>query len=138
MKKDGKTRFPVGLQVGDAGDAYHAFRSSPPPAAFFGGPDAEGNYDVQDIGLTSPGGIAWAEAFSDWGKQGIVKSTFVGDDLTNAWAQGKLAYWITGPWNKTVVEDAEGDGVPFSAEGLPTWDGSDSPSIPIVGRRAST
>jgi len=134
LKKDKKTQFPVGLQVGDAGDAYHAYPFfSAAGGYFFGGPDAEGNYDVQDIGLTSPGGIAWAEAFSDWGKQGIVKSTFVGDDLTNAWSQGKLAYWITGPWNKAIVEDAEGDGVPYSAEGLPTWDGLDTPSIPIVG-----
>lgn len=133
LKKDGKTQYPVGLQVGDKGDAYHAYPFlSGAGGYFFGGPDAQGNYDTSDIGLTSPGGIKWAEAFSEWGKQGIVKSTFVGDDLTNAWSQGKLAYWITGPWNKEVVEKAA-DKAPFSAEGLPSWEGSDSPSVPIVG-----
>ncbi len=133
LKKDGKTQYPVGLQVGEQGDGYHAFPFfSAAGGYFFGGPDADGNYDTTDLGLTSEGGLAWADHFSDWGKRGIVKSTFVGDDLTNAWSQGKLAYWITGPWNKGTVEDAA-DKVPFSAEGLPTWDGSDSPSIPIVG-----
>ncbi len=133
LKKDGKTQYPVGLQVGDVGDAYHAFPFfSAAGGYFFGGPDAEGNYDTSDLGLTSEGGIAWANYFSEWGKKGIVKSTFVGDDLTNAWSQGKLPYWITGPWNAEIVEKAS-DKVPFSAEGLPTWDGSDSPSIPIVG-----
>jgi arabinogalactan oligomer/maltooligosaccharide transport system substrate-binding protein len=133
LRKDGKTQYPVGLQVGDQGDAYHAYPFfSAAGGYFFGGPDASGNYDVTDVGLTSEGGLAWADAFSQWGKQGIVKSTFVGDDLTNAWSQGKLAYWITGPWNKEIVEEAA-DKAPFSAEGLPTWDGLDSPSIPIVG-----
>jgi arabinogalactan oligomer/maltooligosaccharide transport system substrate-binding protein len=131
LKKDKKTQYPVGLQVGDEGDAYHAYPFfSAAGGYYFGGPDADGNYDTTDLGLDSEGGLAWADAFSKWGKDGVVKSTFVGDDLTNAWSQGKLAYWITGPWNKGTVEDS---GVPFTAEGLPTWDGLDTPSVPIVG-----
>ena len=135
LKKDGKTQYPVGLQVGDEGDAYHAFPFfSAAGGYYFAGPDSEGNYDTSDLGLTSEGGLAWADAFSKWGKEGVVKSTFVGDDLTNAWSQGKLAYWITGPWNKETVEDAEKkNNVKFSAESLPTWDGLDSKSVPIVG-----
>ena len=121
-----------GLQVGEEGDAYHAFPFfSAAGGYYFAGPDSDGNYDTSDLGLTSEGGLAWADAFSKWGKDGVVKSTFVGDDLTNAWSQGKLAYWITGPWNKETVEDAEKkNNVKFSAESLPTWDGLDSPSVP--------
>lgn len=131
LKKDKKTQYPVGLQVGDQGDAYHAYPFlSAAGGYFFGGPDAQGNYDTSDLGLTSEGGLAWADAFSKWGKEGVVKSTFVGDDLTNAWSQGKLAYWITGPWNKSVVEESK---VPYSAEGLPSWDGSSAKAVPIVG-----
>jgi arabinogalactan oligomer/maltooligosaccharide transport system substrate-binding protein len=137
LKKDGKTQYPVGLQVGDKGDAYHAFPFlSGAGGYFFGGPDADGAYDTTDIGLTSEGSLAWADAFSDWGKKGIVRSSFVGDDLTNAWSQGKLAYWITGPWNKQVVEDAKKKNkVEYSAEGLPEWDGvaESISSVPIVG-----
>jgi arabinogalactan oligomer/maltooligosaccharide transport system substrate-binding protein len=134
LKEDGKTQYPVGLQVGDEGDAYHSFPFfSAAGGYYFGGPDADGSYDTTDIGLTSEGGMAWADAFSDWGKKGIVKSTFVGDDLISAWSNGKLAYWITGPWNVEVVQKAEKKDVPFEAEGLPTWDGSDEKSVPIVG-----
>lgn len=135
LKKDGKTQYPVGLQVGDKGDAYHAYPFfSAAGGYFFGGPDSSGNYDTADLGLTSEGGLAWADAFSKWGKDGVVKSTFVGDDLTNAWSQGKLAYWVTGPWNKAVVEEAEKKkNVKFAAEGLPTWDGSSEKAVPIVG-----
>ncbi len=135
LQEDGDTRYPIGLQVGDEGDAYHAYSFfSAAGGYYFGGPDADGSYDTSDLGLTSEGGLAWAEAFSQWGEDGVVKSTFVGDDLTNAWSNGRLAYWITGPWNKTVVEDAQSDnGVEFSVEGLPGWEGVDGTAVPIVG-----
>lgn len=132
LMDDGKTKFPVGLQVGSPnGDAYHAYPFfSAAGGYFFGGPDENGDYDVTDVGVASPGGLAWADHFSEWGKKGIVKSTFVGDDLANAWADGKLPYWITGPWNKEAVEES---GVNFSAEGLPSWDGSEDAAVPLVG-----
>jgi arabinogalactan oligomer/maltooligosaccharide transport system substrate-binding protein len=134
LKKDGKTQYPIGLQVGDKGDAYHSYPFfSAAGGYYFGGPDASGTYDTSDIGLTSEGGLAWADNFSDWGKQGVVKSTFVGDDLTNAWSQGKLAYWITGPWNIEIIQKAEKKDVKYAAEGLPTWDGSSDKAAPIVG-----
>ncbi len=131
LKDDGKTKFPVGLQVGEEGDAYHAYPFfSADGGYFFGGPDDNGDYDVTDLGVASPGALAWADHFAEWGEKGIVKSTFAGDDLANAWADGKLPYWITGPWNKAAVEES---GVAFSAEGLPSWDGSSDASVPIVG-----
>ena len=131
LQSEGKTQFPVGLQVGDAGDIYHAYPFFASAGGyFFGGPDAEGNYDTNDLGINNEGAKLWGNAFSEWGKQGVVKSTFTGDDIANAWSQGKLAYWITGPWNKGTVEDS---GVPFSVEGIPGWADAPGKSIPIVG-----
>lgn len=131
LQKDGKTQFPIGLQVGDKGDAYHAFPFlSAAGGYFFGGPDADGNYDVNDVGIASEGGLLFAQAWSDFGKQGVIKSTFTGGDLETAWAAGELAYWITGPWNKGKVEEA---GLPFAAEPVPGWEGVSERSVPIVG-----
>ena len=131
LQKEGKTKYPVGLQVGDRGDMFHAFPFFTGAGGyFFGGPDAEGNYDTSDLGVDSPGAQAWAEAFSQWGKDGVVKSTFVQDDLRQAWVDGALPFWITGPWEKAAVMDS---GVPFSAEPVPAWEGSDSPAVPVVG-----
>jgi arabinogalactan oligomer/maltooligosaccharide transport system substrate-binding protein len=131
LQAQGKTQYPIGVQVGDKGDAYHSYPFfSAAGGYFFGGPDGDGNYDFTDVGLDSEGGLAFAKAWSDFGKQGVVKSTFVGADLEAAWAAGALPYWITGPWNSAKVQES---GVPFEVESVPGWDGVDSKPVPIVG-----
>ena len=131
LQAEGKTQFPIGVQVGDKGDAYHAYPFfSAAGGYFFGGPDDNGNYDVNDVGVASDGGKVFAQAWSDFGKKGVVKSTFTGGDLETAWAAGQLPYWITGPWNASKVKDS---GVPFVAEPVPGWDGVNETPVPIVG-----
>lgn len=126
-----KTQFPIGMQVGDKGDAYHAYPFYSAAGGYiFGGPDAQGNYDTKDVGVGKEGSLTFATAWAGLGQSGAIKSTFTGDDLKNAWSAGKLAYWITGPWNKTVVEQS---GQPFVAEPVPGWEGVSTPSVPIVG-----
>jgi len=131
LQQQGKTQYPIGVQVGEKGDAYHAYPFfSAAGGYFFGGPDGDGAYDFNDVGLASEGGLTFAKAWSDFGKQGVVKSTFVGADLEAAWAAGALPYWITGPWNSTKVQES---GVPFEAEPVPGWDGLEDKAVPIVG-----
>jgi len=131
LQGEGKTQFPIGLQVGDKGDAYHAYPFlSAAGGYFFGGPDADGNYDVNDVGIASEGGLVFANAWAELGTSGAIKSTFTGGDLEAAWAAGQLPYWITGPWNKGKVEES---GVNFVAEPVPGWDGVSTPAVPIVG-----
>jgi arabinogalactan oligomer / maltooligosaccharide transport system substrate-binding protein len=131
LQVEGKTQYPIGLQVGDKGDAYHAYPLySAAGGYFFGGPNSNGEYDLNDLGVGQAGSLTFAQAWAQLGQQGAVKSTFTGDDIKNAWASGQLAYWITGPWNKGTVEES---GVPFVAESVPGWEGVNSPAVPIVG-----
>ena len=131
LQAEGKTQYPIGLQVGDKGDAYHAYPFySAAGGYFFGGPDADGNYDVSDLGVGEEGSLTFAQAWAELGSQGAVKSTFTGDDLANAWSSGQLPYWITGPWNSGVVQDS---GVNFEAESVPGWEGVSESAVPIVG-----
>jgi arabinogalactan oligomer/maltooligosaccharide transport system substrate-binding protein len=74
--------------------------------------------------------LVFAEAWAQFGADGVIRSTFTGGDLETAWAAGQLPYWITGPWNKGKVEES---GVPFEAEPVPGWDGVSETPVPIVG-----
>lgn len=131
LQSEGKTNYPIGLSVGEKGDAYHSYPFfSAAGGYFFGGPDADGAYDFADVGLASEGGLTFAKAWSEFGKKGVIKSTFSGDDLKEAWSAGKLAYWITGPWNSDAVKES---GIDYSVESLPGWEGVDSKPVPIVG-----
>ncbi len=131
LQAAGQTQYPIGVQVGDKGDAYHAYPMySAAGGYFFGGPDAAGAYDVNDLGVGKEGSLTFATAWSQLGQQGAIKSTFTGDDLKNAWAAGTLPYWITGPWNSATVKASTFGWV---AEPVPGWAGSSTPSTPIVG-----
>lgn len=131
LQSEGKTQFPIGLQVGEKGDAYHAYPFySAAGGYFFGGPNAEGQYDPNDLGVGKEGSLTFATAWGQLGQQGAIRATFTGDDLTNAWSAGQLPYWITGPWNASTVEES---GVPFVAEPVPGWEGVSAKSVPIVG-----
>jgi arabinogalactan oligomer/maltooligosaccharide transport system substrate-binding protein len=132
LQSRNEARFAIGVQVGAEGDAYHAFPFySGAGGYFFGGPDADGNYDLADMGVGQEGSLVFASKWSDLGKRGAIRSTFTASDLEAAWTAGQLPYWITGPWNTGIVRDS---GVPFVAEPVPGWEGlPDEEAIPVVG-----
>lgn len=129
LQDEGKTRFPIGIQVGENGDAYHAFPFYSGAGGYFY-PLDNGEFDTSDLGVGGEGSLEFGKRWGELGASGAIKSTFVGDDLINAWSSGELAYWITGPWNIPIVTES---GVNFSTEPVPGWEGSDSPAVPIVG-----
>jgi arabinogalactan oligomer/maltooligosaccharide transport system substrate-binding protein len=132
LQSRNEARFAIGVQVGAKGDAYHAFPFySGAGGYFFGGPDADGNYDLADMGVGQEGSLVFAEKWSDLGARGAIRSTFTASDLEAAWTAGQLPYWITGPWNTGIVRNS---GVPFVAEPVPGWAGlPEEEAIPVVG-----
>lgn len=133
LQAEGKTQYPIGLQQGEKGDAYHAYPFfSAAGGYFFAGPNGDGAYDVNDVGVASEGGLLFGQKWAGLGKEGALKSTFIDGDLQAAWAAGTLPYWITGPWNSQKVKDS---GVPYEVEPIPGWEGVDEQVKPIVGVR---
>lgn len=129
LQAEGKTKYPIGIQVGENGDAYHAFPFYSGAGGYFY-PLKDGEFDTDDLGVGKEGSLVFAEAWGKLGAQGAIKSTFIGQDLINAWSQGELAFWVTGPWNIPVVKES---GVNFEVEPVPGWEGSPAPAVPIVG-----
>jgi arabinogalactan oligomer/maltooligosaccharide transport system substrate-binding protein len=129
LQAQGKTQYPIGIQVGDKGDAYHAYPFYSGAGGYFY-PLDNGVFDTGDLGVGEEGSLTFAKGWAALGAEGAIKSTFVGDDLINAWSSGQLAYWITGPWNIPIVKDS---GVNFEVEPVPGWEGAPAPAVPIVG-----
>jgi arabinogalactan oligomer/maltooligosaccharide transport system substrate-binding protein len=128
LQAEGKTQYPIGIQVGDEGDSYHAYPFFSSAGGYYY-PLENGEFDTSDLGIGQEGSLVFAEGWGQLGASGAIKSTFVGDDLRNAWNSGQLPYWITGPWNTKAVTDS---GVPFELEPVPGWEGA-NPAVPIVG-----
>ncbi len=132
LQAEGKTQYPIGMQVGDKGDAYHAYPFySAAGGYFFAGPDADGNYDINDLGVGQRGLAGLREGLGRPRREGRDEVDVHRRRPRNGWAAGELPYWITGPWNKGIVKDS---GVHFEVEAVPGLGRLGLPRpVPIVG-----
>jgi len=130
LQTAGKTQFPIGVQVGAKGDAYHAYPFYSAAGAYFFGQDAAGAYDPAMLGVGDPASLEFAKRWGQLGAQGAIKSTFEGGNILDAFQTGKAPYFVTGPWNVPAIEES---GVKFVVEPLPGWEGVAETPVPIVG-----
>lgn len=85
LEGEGKTRYPIGIQVGEAGDPYHAYPMYSGAGGYYY-PLSNGEFDTSDLGVGEEGSLEFAQRWGELGAQGAIKSTFVGDDLISAWS----------------------------------------------------
>ena len=85
------------------------------------GQDADGNYDVTDIGLNNAGAVEAAETIQKFYSEGVFPSGIIGEQginvLDSLFLEGKAAAIVSGPWN---VEPFTSAGVNFGVKTLPT------------------
>ena len=93
-----KAKYPLVVQQGKDGDAYHLN----PLMTSFGisilATDADGSY-IGEAGITGTGGDAWAKWLAEQGKKGWLSADIDGQVATDAFKNGETPYIITGPWN---------------------------------------
>ncbi len=120
-------QFPVIIQQGDAGDAYHLY----PIQTSFGAPvfttDDSGEY-TGELGMAGEEGVAFAEYIKKLADEGILSASIGGDQANQAFMDGKSPYMITGPWNIPAFEEA---GLDFAAMPVPSAGGE--PARPFLG-----
>ena len=125
-KASGKD-FPVLIQQGDTGDAYHLY----PLQTSFGAPvfksDAAGEYTAE-LGMDGAEGEAFAQYLKKLADEGVLNASIGGDQAKQAFADGKSPYIITGPWNTADWTKA---GMDISVLPVPSAGGQ--PSAPFLG-----
>ncbi|MGO1384941.1 MAG: sugar ABC transporter substrate-binding protein [Arachnia sp.] len=119
--------FPVIIQQGDAGDAYHLY----PLQTSFGAPvfttDDSGEY-TGELGMGGEPGANFAQYIRKLADEGILSAAIGGDQANQAFMDGRSPYMITGPWNIPAFEEAELD---FAALPVPSAGGE--PARPFLG-----
>ena len=122
----------LGMQVGTAGDAYHWHPLYTAGGGYIFGTNADGSYNPADMGVGKEGSIAAAEKLAALEEAGVVSASQTQDIAKEAFNTGKLAWWITGPWNVTAAVEA---GVDLQVCPVPTWSDGQT-SSPMVGVQA--
>lgn len=120
-------QFPIVIQQGPNGDAYHLY----PLQTSFGAPvfksDANGEYTTE-LGMAGPEGTAFAQYLAKLGKEGVLSVNIEADQAKQAFLDGKTPYIVTGPWNTGDFVKA---GLDISVLPIPSAGGK--PSAPFVG-----
>lgn len=121
------TEFPVLLQQGVDGDAYHLY----PLQTSFGAPvfnsDDTGSYTTE-IGMGGDAGAEFAAYLKKLADDGILDVAIGGDQAKQAFLDGKSPYIITGPWWTSEFTDA---GMDIAVLPVPSAGGQ--PAQPFVG-----
>src|SRR5699024_8394820 len=127
--EDSGAQYPVLIQIGEEGDAYHTY----PLQTSFDAPvfesDQPGSY-VPALALGGETGEEFAEYLGSIGQagSGALDTAITGDIAKEAFANGESPYIITGPWNISAFTDA---GLDVSV--LPVPSAGDEPAAPFVG-----
>ena len=115
--------------AGDTPDAYHNYPLFSATGGYIFG-QADGSYDVTDVGLDSEGAIAGGEFISEITASGVLGSTNY-DEAKNLFLAGEQPYWITGPWELGGADEWT---VNWSVAKIPTINGG-TPQ-PFIGVQA--
>jgi maltose/maltodextrin transport system substrate-binding protein/arabinogalactan oligomer/maltooligosaccharide transport system substrate-binding protein len=106
--------------------ATHGFHTA--FGGYLFGLDADGNYLPDDIGLDSPGFIAWGEWLQQAVNDGYIPTTLDYATANALFAEGGMPFIANGPWALGEYRDA---GVNFSVDPMPN--GPDGDGAPFLG-----
>ncbi|MEO7589391.1 MAG: maltose ABC transporter substrate-binding protein [Arachnia sp.] len=125
--KSSGAEFPILIQQGADGDAYHLY----PLQTSFGAPvfttGDNGEYTGK-LGMGGENGDKFAAYLKKLSDEKVLSASIGGDQAKQAFLDGKSPYMITGPWNIADFEKAKID---FSVLPVPSAGGQ--PSQPFLG-----
>nr|WP_311701580.1 maltose ABC transporter substrate-binding protein [Cellulomonas cellasea] len=125
--KTAGTPFPVVIQQGDQGDAYHLY----PLQTSFGAPvfaqAADGSY-TPELALGGEAGTAFAAYLAKLGAEKVLDPAIDGDKAKQAFLDGQTPYIVTGPWYAEAFVEA---GMDITVLPVPSAGGEEAQ--PFVG-----
>jgi arabinogalactan oligomer/maltooligosaccharide transport system substrate-binding protein len=119
------------LQVGQNGDAYHAYPLFSSAGGYLFGTTADGGYDKNDLGIAKPESIAAFAKIRALGEKGAgaLKRSITVENSIATFTAGKCAYLVSGPWAVTDVKKA---GIAYDISPVPGFAGA-KPAQPFLG-----
>ncbi len=127
---DGTAERGIAIPVGSGGDPYHHYPLFTGFGGYVFGRDAEGNYNPEDVGLDSPGGIAAMNELDRLVKADVLTSATDYGAAQTLFQEGRLGMWITGPWAIGALNES---GVPFAVSPFPVMEQQPRPFMGAQG-----
>ncbi|MFF5228991.1 extracellular solute-binding protein [Dactylosporangium sp. NPDC000521] len=122
-KVDEIVGYPVSQQDGQSGDTYHMYPLYTSAGGYLFGADGNGDPDPKDLGPGTPASVKAFQKISEFGEKGkgALKRSFTSDNTTAAFAGGKTAFLVAGPWR---LADVRKSGIPYDISPMPGFAGA--------------
>lgn len=122
------------------GDPYHSMPILTGNGGYVFGANADGSYNPDDVGLDSPGGLAYAQELDQLVKDGLLRDN-VDYAACTAMMTGdagasdpRAAFWMTGPW---ALNDFRNSGVNYGVAPIPMMAEQPRPFVGVQGLMVS-
>jgi arabinogalactan oligomer/maltooligosaccharide transport system substrate-binding protein len=134
LKAEGKAAEIMALQVGQNGDAYHAYPLYTSAGGYLFGTKPDGDYDRNDLGITKPESQAAFAKIAALGEkgEGALKRSIGSENAIATFTSGKAPFLVSGPWAITDIKKA---GLKYDVTPVPGFAGG-KPAQPFIGVQA--
>ncbi len=126
---DGTVERGIAIPNG-GGDPYHHYPLFTGFGGYVFGVDEEGNYNPDDVGLDSEGGLAAVAELDRLVKADVLNPAVDYGVAESLFHEGDLAMWITGPWALNGMRES---GVPYAVAPIPTMTQEPRPFVGSQG-----
>lgn len=83
----------------EATNFYFTYPFLAGPGGYVFGRDADGGYNIEDIGLANEGAVQGGELIQSWFTEGLIPQGITGDVMNGLFRDGKVGAVVTGPWS---------------------------------------
>jgi arabinogalactan oligomer/maltooligosaccharide transport system substrate-binding protein len=131
LKAEGKVKEVLCLPVTQFGDAFHVYPIFASGGGAIFGTTASGDPDPRQVMVDSKGSVAAFGKLRELGEtgDGALKSSLTNENTVPAFAAGKCAFLVSGPW---AITDVRKSGLSYDITAIPGFEGG-RPATPFVG-----
>jgi arabinogalactan oligomer/maltooligosaccharide transport system substrate-binding protein len=116
LRKAKKVDLPIAMAVGANGDPLHWYPFYSASGGYLFSQSPDGSYTTESLGVGEDGSIRAAKDLAGLTEEGVLDPDVTVGEATEAFAAGRAAYLISGPWAVGTAKEA---GIPLSVEAIP-------------------
>jgi maltose/maltodextrin transport system substrate-binding protein/arabinogalactan oligomer/maltooligosaccharide transport system substrate-binding protein len=111
-------------------DPYHSYPILTANGGYIFGENADGTYNPEDVGLDSPGGLAYGQMLDQMVKDGLLRAGVNYDTMISLFTSEESAMFMTGPWALPQIRES---GVSFAVAPIPAGSETARPFVGVQG-----
>lgn len=114
-------------------DPYHSYPILTANGGYIFGKNDDGTYDPTDVGLDSPGGLAYGQMLDQMIKDGLLRAGVTYDTMLQLFNAGDSAMFMTGPWALGGDAGVRAGGQPYGIAPIPAGTEEARPFVGVQG-----